>query len=819
MDERPLPAPRSRDETRLARAESYLLREDLSQEARSEDLHNLLATIRRRKWTIVAGTLSVFVAVAVGTFLIPEKYESTGTFLVERRSEREASAALDVLQRLGQSENIETETAIITSRRVIEPVVDDLGLHVWLETEEGPRRPGEFFSTFGADPDARPGIYRLVPDGNVVVVRNEESSEIVARGQPGSTVEFGGVTLALPALDGTRGVTLEVHSFDAAVEAVQGRIGAGVLDQETHLFSLTCEGGTAESAEALCSGIADQYLALRRKLQRDEAQQAATFLEEQVEDVQVRLAAAEDTLREYQRSNMAVALDARASQEVQNYAQLQAQREQIEAEREALASLIDAIEREGASPTEVRNLASFPTFLRSASGSVSGLLASLRELEDRRSEMAVTRTERNPDIVAIDERIAQIEGQLRSMASSYEGALADQAQALTTALGRTGGRVSALPAQQIETARLERQVTLLDELYRFLETRLREARIAAAVSMPGVQVVDLPNLPTAPSWPNVPLLLGLGLFLGLGFGMVLALYREHADTSLRDRAEIERETGLAVLGMIPRLRHPGPILPVSQNGEPARIGDGKDGRRKRRSVLPERHREEHFVAMEAFYSLSQDLRFIGHRMGHELGSLVMTSTSRGEGKTMITCNLALARASSVRTLLVDADFRGRGVARFFGIDPELPGLAEVLKDDAWPKDLIRRVTVDGREDLSILLSGETDEQAGRPSKILEGAALDSFLRWATGRFDFVLFDAPPLNVLTDSAILAARTDGVAVVVRGGMTDRAGLEITLERLERSGSSIVGVVLNDVELPDSYTRYSQQYASHSESAASD
>jgi Mrp family chromosome partitioning ATPase len=85
----------------------------------------------------------------------------------------------------------------------------------------------------------------------------------------------------------------------------------------------------------------------------------------------------------------------------------------------------------------------------------------------------------------------------------------------------------------------------------------------------------------------------------------------------------------------------------------------------------------------------------------------------------------------------------------------------------------------------------------------------SLLDYGEEHFDLVVVDTPPLNVLTDAATIASRVDAVVVVVRGGVTDRSALDLTLKRLTRANARVVGLVLNDVDLPEYYTTYSHDY----------
>jgi uncharacterized protein involved in exopolysaccharide biosynthesis len=134
------------------------------------------------------------------------------------------------------------------------------------------------------------------------------------------------------------------------------------------------------------------------------------------------------------------------------------------------------------------------------------------------------------ELAALDERIADIERQLRSIAMGCKHALAAQIASLGQALRNSGGVLAAIPSQQIETARLERQMSLFDELYRFLQTRLQQAEITQSVKLPSVRVVDQASLPVKPSSSNEPFNLAVGFLLASGLGLMLGLWKESTDS-------------------------------------------------------------------------------------------------------------------------------------------------------------------------------------------------------------------------------------------------------------------------------------------------
>ena len=738
--------------------------------------------------------LGVFAVAVTHTILAPREYRSDATFLVEQQRIKGEAQALDALARLGQFTSRQTEVELVQSRRVLAPVVDQLDLQVGVLLNGRQVRPQEVFSVFEAEGELESGRYSIRRDasGGIVAEDTESSTELVV---PEADAPFAlGGMLLLPGELGDRDeVRIEVVSLAQALARVQSRIDAREVRRDADLLRLTCQGTSPAQAQVLCSEISARYLRLRAELQRAEASAAAGFLTDQVGRVDESLRAAEDTLLRFRERTRSVALEERAEVHVRESATLWAQREQLRAEREAIVFLIDRIEEDERGSAKYRDLASFPTFLTQQNQIVPTLVEALVALETQRSDLAVRRSDQDIELAALDSRIVQIEEQLHSIAVGYESSLEAQINSLSRAIANAGAVLASIPSQQVETVRLERQVGLLSDLYTFLQTRLREAEVAQAVDLPSVRVVDSASLPFRPYSPRLGLNLSLGFLLASGIGLLVGLWREYTDTRLHERGAVEQETGIPVLSMLPRLKE-GPVISVSLRE--ATNGDWR--------TLAPPWNDARELALEAFRTLVTELHFIGQSLPEEeLRSVAVTSAVRGEGKTFTASNLAIAKAShGNRVLLIDADMRGEGVSRFFGLSYECPGLAELCATRGAIEHFTKSIVVAGKNKLDVRPAGSAETWS---AELLERDAFRRILSVAEKRWDLVIVDTPPLGAVTDAAAVASLVDGVVVVVRAGVTDRSALEFTLDRLARAQAQAVGIVLNDATVPQYYRTY--------------
>ena len=769
-----------------------------------DDFRRAIVKLRRQLWVVVLcvsfGLGFAFAAIKYG----PTTFHSSVTILIDRLSPAN-SASLAILDRIAHRSETATEIKLIGSRRVVETVVDQLDLHVALDTSEGEKRPEDVFGSFDAGRESQPGRYRFTPEPPRpgapprYVVTDAMTGRAIAAVSAGTETRFAGMALSLRDIGLPGPVTIRTASFPAAVETVRKRLDVALVDPKSDLIALGCTGPSAAGAQRLCDAISNSYLSMRTELQRAEASKTAAFLREQVARVGAELAAAENRLATYTSENWVGAFQEPASEEIRQHAQLGIERDQIFAEREVLGDFIAAF-RTGRG----KNLASFPTFPKNEA--VTKLLENLIELEDQRARLVA---KSNQISLALDERIARIEGELESIATSYERGLTVRIESLDRKLESAGADLKAIPGQQLQVARLERETSLLDDLYRLLEGRLREVEVAEALEDPGIRIVDTASMPLKPSSSRPRIKLALGLAAGLVLGLALALYREMMDTRFRESAEVEGETGLPVLAMLPRLRSRGPVLALEAGGlsEPGAEATAPDGARAVVTAGPQhrflRHRNQDPLAVESFHSLAVDLQLAGHHLEKgALQSVAITSSRRGDGKTFTACNLALACAAhSSRTLLIDADMRAGDVARFFDLPSPSLGLSDVLAGDSEIEAVWTRRSV-GTSDLWVVPAGTpTPHYAG----LLDSPNFERLLARVTAEFDLVILDTPPLNLVMDAATIGAAVDGTLLVVRGGVTDRAALEMTLERLGRADALVLGVVLNGARLREPYASY--------------
>ncbi len=349
---------------------------------------------------------------------------------------------------------------------------------------------------------------------------------------------------------------------------------------------------------------------------------------------------------------------------------------------------------------------------------------------------------------------------------------------LTRSLSALQGELRALPAVETELARLQNEVEIHSDMYKYLLSRYQESQIAEAEISPYVDILD----PASDTWPvsggrRINIVFGglLGLLLGIG----AAFFLEYLDRSVQSTSDVETKLGLTVLGWIPRTE----------------VGD------KGVIALPAEVDPEG-PAAEAYRVLRTNLAFSTARE-HPLRSLVFTSPGPGEGKSTTVANLAVVLAArGDRTLLIDADLRRGEVHDAFDL-LRSPGLSDLLVGELDQREAIRPSV---RPGLDLVPAGK---RPPNPSELLGSQAMASLLAEWRDVYRWVLLDAPPVLAVTDAAVLAALADGAVLVLRSGETDRRAGWQGIQQLQRVGARVVGAVLNEVDPQLTSDRYYLQY----------
>jgi capsular exopolysaccharide synthesis family protein len=776
--------------------------------------------LTRNRWLIVLCAVAVTAGSAFFTLRETPIYEASAAL---RLAEKESTLP-EIFRRIDAKGAVETEAEVLRSRTLSEEATDLLALRLRLIDPARVARD-HLFSGIKVSTAAPDGSYQLTKlgDGRFDLTSTEDKRHI-AYVSPGAEVRVNGIAFALlPEALRYRTITFVVRSRAEAASDVASTLSVTQPSRDGQVIDLLYADSDPELVWRVPNAVVSRYVARRQSSRKSDARAMVQFLQDQIDRVAGQMAAAEDTFRSYRERAKVIAPDIDASSQVTRLVSKESERSSIDAERQALARSLDevtqaATTRRPGSPSPYRRLIGLPFLLRNQAA--GQLLSSLASVEDQRTSLLLRRTPEDADVKVLDTRIDEIETQLYGIATTYLRGLTNQVSSLDAALAGFDRQLEAIPRKQLEYARLARKSKGFEEVYTLLQTRLKEAEIVEAGRDATIEIVDTAVAPLWPARPRVGLNILGGLVTGVLLGLAGAFARERVDRSVHTRKDVLAATGLPVLGLIPHIVNGrGRIALITQQRKLPADQTHKEERprqllRPRYTFLnSSREREPgggpgvgasaaprlHLVVAnpgnavaEAFGILQTNLSFA--RPDRPVKSIVLTSPLSGDGKTTNAVNLALSVAErGLRTLLIDADLR-RGAVHAALQAPREPGLCEVLSGSASLQDALHTVAVGETRTLHFLTAGRSPQS---PTQLLESEAMRSLMLAVAHEYDFVILDAPPVNIVTDAALIGAMVDGVLVVARAGSTDAAALAHGVQQLRHVRAPILGVLLNDID----------------------
>lgn len=349
-----------------------------------------------------------------------------------------------------------------------------------------------------------------------------------------------------------------------------------------------------------------------------------------------------------------------------------------------------------------------------------------------------------------------------------------------------------------------------------------------------VWIVDKAQYPLKPSYPNKIKNALLGLLIGLGGGIGLALGLEYLNNTVMTSKDVSGSVSLPTLGFVPAFI--AETAPKGPGAEFARIrsllqGQGrvqetqglKAGRRTASWALKEgdpvpkldetppgrpriemiASRDPQSIQAESYRSIRTTL-LVSSPPGR-IKTILFTSPLAKEGKSATVSNLGIVFAEAGKqVVIVDSDLRKPKQAKLFGIfSISGPGLSQYLSSEVDPKDIIHPT---GIPNLSVITSGPPP---ANPIELLSSEKMDLLVAYLKRNYDFVMFDSPPILAVSDTMALGPMADTIVIVVRGGQTPVPALKQARAKLDAHKLKCLGVILNGIDMIEEEGYYARQY----------
>ena len=739
------------------------------------DWRRTFAALWRYRWLIALTTVVGTLGGIGASQLMHPVYQAQATIWIDQGDPRNPGPAW-----AGRGDRLLGENAwsdLLTSFAVLENAVRSQRLYLSLKDP----RDGAAFAGFDVTPDLRPGTYRLEVDdnGHSYTLATGEGAPLERGelgGPVGSRVGFAW-TPAPNSLPAGHAVLFTVSMPREAAEHLAAALDV-TQDEAGSFIKVALRGSSPRRLASTLNAVAQRFVEVADTLKRQRLTEIRKITEEQLAVAQGNLRQAEGALQAFQIRTTTLpgggpgrrgAEPPGGDDASSGFFKMQVDKEQLVRDRAAMAQYLASGAGRPDSTPDAQLLQTIPTAEQAPA--VAQALGELAAKEAEYRSMGYRFLDDYPPKKRLAGEIAQLER--HSIPDLVRGLVRDtdaRIAALGTQLGQQAATLKQVPPRLIEAARLERAVSIADDLYTSLEQHYQEAHLAENAAVADVRVLDLAVAPEHPLKNTAPGLLLLGLVAGCGLGLVIAVVLDRLDGRMRRAEEVSGDLGLPILGTVPHL--------TRGHGRRIRADDSVE-------------------TIEALRGLRVTLLQAFDRVGAM--ALTVTSPGPGDGKSFISSNLALAcAASGLRTVLLDGDLRRGTLFRQLAARKG-PGLADYLRGNATYDQILQATSFPS---LSFVARGRRGNDS---PELLESTAMRHLIDDLKARYDVVVCDSPPLGAGVDASVIGGVTGSILLVVRTGRSARSVAQTSLEILRRLPIRLLGAVLNDVPQGAAYRYY--------------
>lgn len=592
--------------------------------------------------------------------------------------------------------------------------------------------------------------------------------------------------------------------------------------KKTDMLNISIRSRDADEAALLINTLIEVYSLMDLEWARGEMSHLEKFLSEQILKKEIQLAESEQALQQFQEKDQIFGVDENSSLLLNNLISAESQYYKAKAE----SNIINERKKYILSQLTEKE----KTLTQTVSNSINDRLFALKnEIAIKEAELvsAIAQQGKSHKIVGIlEEKLERLMNNLQNetrnliaqgisvadpikfrqaMMDSVISFNASSAMLETKAnefkelVNEYQGQLGSLPEKVLEFTRLSRNLKIYADTFSLMRQKLEEVRITEAAQMGKVRIVDEARPNYNRISPKNKKNMFLGLLLGMGLGIGFAMLREFMDNTIKTVSELEARN-LTILALIPAIGRQFDSKHNKTKRYQKKMGNAE--KIQRRLITYE---DPKSPVSEAYRSLRTGLLYSQISKKDEGSVILISSPGPGEGKTTTIVNLAITYANlGLKTILLDTDLRKPVTHKVFSVERD-PGISKVISgiEENYSK-IIKSTDI---HNLDVVTSGIIPTN---PSEILASSYMENLIKQLRKDYDIILMDAPPLLAVTDAFVCMKYIDQLILVVRSGVTEKSGLDRSLDQIRQTNTELSGIVVNAIDESTSY--YSGYYSNY-------
>lgn len=534
-------------------------------------------------------------------------------------------------------------------------------------------------------------------------------------------------------------VNITRNSIENSAYGFMSKITTSLLEKNSTLIKVVCEDTNISRSDDILNMILQIFNETVINDKNRIATNTANFIDERILIISEDLENVESRLTEFKRENRIVDLSSNAALYLNESSKTKEETLQLETQLNVANYIKDYLFNASKTKDLIPNISDV------GDGVLQSQIVSYNELVLQRNRIAANSGENNPNVLKINENLNSMQKLIAGSVDNYLKTLQVRLDNVRSQERKSNRLIENIPLQEKYTLDIMRQQSIKEALYTYLLQKREETAMQLAATETNIRVIEYPFGVASPISPVRTRIYMIGFMLGLIIPFLYFFLSFVLNTAVRGRRDVEDLTSIPILGEIPENKHNEDIL----------INTKKDDK-----------------LAEAFRILRANFDF----MKEDFKVFMFTSTIAGEGKSFISRNFAATLSlSGKNVLLIDSDIRKSTQSSLLGVKVNHVGLSNYLSGQVDLKDIIIKNGL--TENVDLIPAGTTPPN---PTELLLGERLDIMISDLKNKYDYILLDNVPAQIIADAVIVNRIADVTFYIIKDGLIDRRYLP-ELERL--------------------------------------
>ncbi|TXD48915.1 GumC family protein [Polaribacter sp. IC073] len=732
------------------------------------------------KWFLVGGVLALLVAYIYLRYT-PAQYTASTTILIKDNQKSGISKELEAFKDMGivgggSSNNTDNEIEIIKSRKIIGQVVDSLNLDInyfvegrVIKSEIYTNKPIRFqFLSKESKFLARDTVFIVSQKNAQQYSFKNVADEIIATHNFGDIVKANIGTFTIEKLkDFEQDLFIVLTKKGAVIDFYKKNVNVSTISKNSSVLLLTINDRVQEKAADFLDELVRQYNIDAINDKNEVSKKTKDFIDERLYAIGKDLSGIQDRIKEFKVDNDITGLSAEGELALELASSNNEKLIQIQTELNIAEGVLKNLQQ----PSNTDE--TLPQNLGFSDPSIATAIQNFNELVIYKNRLSINAGSKNPQIIQYQKEITSLKSNLKNSISNLISSLETQYNQISKEAVRVNSKLNAIPSLERGFIDIARQQEIIAGLYSYLLKKKEETAISLAVTVSNAKIIDVAYSSGIPVSPKKRIVYLAALLLGLLIPFIIIYLRNLLDTKVHNKKDLESALTVPFLGDIPQ----------SETKEKIIVGF-----------------DERSSGSEAFRLVRTNLDFMMAGKKDAKKFIFITSTTSGEGKSFIAINLAATLAlSGKKVLLLGMDLRAPKVTEYLGLESKKGVTNYITSNELSLEEL--KFNIPEAKGLDIISSGAIPPN---PAELLSSASIEKLFSEIknSGTYDYVVVDTAPVNLVTDTLLIAKYADMFLYVVRANYLDKRLLAVPEELYRTKRLPNMAIVLNDTDPKRSY-----------------